>query len=103
MCSQSPFFTFLWSGLKWARCADTVWESYTGYSMYWLLDLLGRKSCTRPLGRHNSKTPSRTDTLSRPGKKERQRKDLTGAEKDDLRSLERKLEKRLNTGYRSMT
>ncbi|CAK9070930.1 unnamed protein product [Durusdinium trenchii] len=69
--------------------------------MYWLLDLLGRKSCTRPLGRHNSKTPSRTDTLSRPGKKERQRKDLTGAEKDDLRSLERKLEKRLNTGYRT--
>ena len=25
---------------------------------------------------------------------------LTGAEKDDLRSLEKKLEKRLNTGYR---
>ena len=26
---------------------------------------------------------------------------LSGAEKDDLRSLEKKLEKRLNTGYRN--
>ena len=36
-----------------------------------------------------------------PGKKEKMRGKLSGAEKDDLRSLEKKLEKRLNTGYRS--
>ena len=35
-----------------------------------------------------------------PGKKEKMRGKLSGAEKDDLRSLEKKLEKRLNTGYR---
>jgi len=35
------------------------------------------------------------------GKKDRQRPDLSGAEKHDLRALERKMEKRLTAGYRS--
>ena len=35
------------------------------------------------------------------GKKEKTRGSLTGAEKDDLRRMERKLEKRLTTGYRA--
>jgi len=35
------------------------------------------------------------------GKKEKTRKTLTGCEKDDLRALERKIDKRLKRGYRS--
>ena len=35
------------------------------------------------------------------GKMEKKRDTLTGAEKDDLRALERKMEKRLTAGYRS--
>merc|ERR1711972_784963 len=35
------------------------------------------------------------------GKKERTRDKLSGAEKDDLRALERKMERRLTAGYRS--
>lgn len=35
------------------------------------------------------------------GKKEKMRSKLTGAEKDDLRALEKKLERRLTTGYRT--
>ena len=35
------------------------------------------------------------------GKKEKMRKDLSGAEKDDLKLLERKVSKRLEAGYRS--
>eukprot|EP00933_Yihiella_yeosuensis_P064240 TRINITY_DN6760_c0_g2_i1.p1 TRINITY_DN6760_c0_g2~~TRINITY_DN6760_c0_g2_i1.p1 ORF type:complete len:1314 (+),score=308.91 TRINITY_DN6760_c0_g2_i1:87-4028(+) len=75
-------------------------------------------------GRRRSRTPSRsksrertpsptysTDDLWRRlehlgswkglGRREKMRKDLSGAEKDELRSLEKKMDKRLTAGYRS--
>ena len=59
---------------------------------------LGRAENVQRTNFASSKLPR--DSL--PGKKEKMRGKLSGAEKDDLRSLEKKLEKRLNTGYRPL-